>query len=98
VLTHTANEEGIPAGLPASATVVHKVGTMYRTENDAAYIVDGPITYVLSVSVDGLDEAAGWSLIAQISARIWQYELSRPAFVAPVIATPAAPFVVPNHH
>jgi beta-lactamase class A len=98
VLTHTANEEGIPAGLPASATVVHKVGTMYGTENDAAYIVDGPITYVLSVSVEGLDEAAGWSLIAQISARIWQYELSRPAFVAPVVATPAAPAVVLNHH
>src|SRR6266567_5287517 len=27
LLTHTANEHGIPAGLPANATVVHKVGT-----------------------------------------------------------------------
>jgi beta-lactamase class A len=98
VLTHTANEDGIPSGLPASATVVHKVGTMYGTENDAAYIVDGPITYVLSVSVDGLDEAAGWSLIAQISARIWQYELSRPAFVASVVATPVPASVVLNRH
>lgn len=98
LLTHTANEEGIPAGLPASATVVHKVGTMYGAENDAAYIVDGPITYVLSVSVDGLDEAAGWSLIAEISARIWQYELSRPAYVAPVVTMPAAASVALNRH
>jgi beta-lactamase class A len=98
VLTHTANEEGIAARLPAAATVVHKVGTMYATENDAAYIVDGPVSYVLSVSVDGLDEAEGWSVIAQISARIWQYELSRPEFVAPVVATPVAPSPLPNRH
>ena len=39
VLTHTANERGIPAGLPAAAMVVHKVGTMYGTENDSAYVV-----------------------------------------------------------
>jgi beta-lactamase class A len=98
VLTHTANEEGIPARLPAAATVVHKVGTMYGTENDAAYVVDGPVSYVLSVSVDGLDEAEGWSLIAQISARIWQYEVSRPEFVVPVVATLVARSPLPNHH
>jgi beta-lactamase class A len=98
VLTHTANEEGIPAGLPAAATVVHKVGTMYGTENDAAYVVDGPVSYVLSVSVDGLDEAEGWSVIAQISARIWHYEVSRPEFVVPVVATLVAPSPLPNRH
>src|SRR5882762_7364131 len=90
VLTHTVNEHGIPAGLPGSATVVHKVGTMYGTENDSAYVVNGRISYVLSVAVDGIDEAAGWSVIARISARIWQYELSRPEFVVPVIP-PEAP-------
>lgn len=90
VLTHTANEQGIPAGLPGTAMVVHKVGTMYGTENDSAYVVNGEIAYVLSVSVDGLDEAAGWSLIARISGRIWQYELGRPQFVVPVIP-PEAP-------
>src|SRR3989441_3217277 len=78
VLTHTTNEQGIPAGLPGTAKVVHKVGTMYGTENDSGYLVNGPISYVLSVSVDGLDEAAGWSVIAHVSARVWQYELSRP--------------------
>ena len=90
VLTHTANERGIPAGLPAAAMVVHKVGTMYGTENDSAYVVDGDIAYVLSVSVDGLDETAGWSVIARVSAHVWQYELGRPQFVVPVIP-PEAP-------
>jgi beta-lactamase class A len=90
LLTHTASEQGIPAGVPAKATVVHKVGTMYGTENDSGYIVNGTIAYVLSVSVDGLDEGAGWSVIARIAARVWQYEVGRPQFVVPVIP-PEAP-------
>jgi beta-lactamase class A len=90
VLTHTANERGIPAGLPSTATVVHKVGTMYETENDSAYVANGGIAYVLSVSVDGLDETAGWSVIAHVSARVWHYELGRPEYVLPVIP-PEAP-------
>jgi beta-lactamase class A len=98
LLTHTVNEHGIPAGLPASATVVHKVGTMYGTGNDSAYIINGRTSYVLSVAVDGLDETLGWSLIAQISARIWQYESGRPDFVAPVVATQVAPSSRQNHH
>lgn len=98
LLTHTANEEGIPAGLPASATVVHKVGTMYGTENDSASIVHGQTSYVLAVAVDGVDEALGWSLIARISARIWQYESSRTDYVVPVFVTPSAPSPRPNHY
>jgi beta-lactamase class A len=90
VLTHTVNEQGISAGLPGTATVVHKVGTMYGTENDSGYIVNGSIAYVLSVSVNGVDEATGWPVIAQISKRVWQYEVGRPQFVVPVIP-PEAP-------
>jgi beta-lactamase class A len=90
LLTHTANEQGIPAGLPGTTTVVHKVGTMYGTENDSGYVVSGRISYVLSVSVGGMNETAGWSVIARVSARIWQYELTRPEFVVPVIP-PEAP-------
>src|SRR3989441_1341009 len=37
VLIHTTNEQGIPTGLPGTAKVVHKVGTMYGTENDSGY-------------------------------------------------------------
>jgi beta-lactamase class A len=89
ILTHTSAEQGIPAGVPASLMVVHKVGTMFGSENDSAYVTSGRVTYVLSVAVDGTDEATGWAVIARISARIWAYEVGRPDFVAPVIASPA---------
>jgi beta-lactamase class A len=98
LLTHTANEEGIPAGVPAGSTVVHKVGTLDGTEDDSAYIVNGRTSYVLSVAVDGIDESLGWSLIARISARIWQYEASRADYVAPVVVTPVAASPVVNRH
>src|SRR2546421_4851782 len=97
LLTHTTSEQGIAAGIPAGATVAHKVGTMYGTENDSAYVVNGRISYVLTVAVDGLDEAAGWSVIARVSARIWQYESTRPDFVAPIVKT-LAPAPRPNRH
>ena len=98
LLTHTQNERGIPAGLPVSATVVHKVGTLDGTENDSGSVVNGRTSYVLSVAVDGIDENLGWLLIAQISTRIWQYESSRPDYVVVAIATPGAPSPGSNHH
>jgi beta-lactamase class A len=99
ILTHTAYEQGIPAGVPGNVRVVHKVGTMYGTENDSAYVTNGRITYVLSVAIDGPDEATGWRLIAQISSRIWQYEASRRTdFVAPIAASPAAPLWPDRRH
>ncbi|HYY46944.1 MAG TPA: serine hydrolase, partial [Candidatus Angelobacter sp.] len=91
ILTHTAFEKGIPAGIPAGVIVVHKVGMMYGVENDSAYVTNGRIAYVLTVAVNGPDETTGWSVIAQVSQRIWQYEASRPDYVAPVIATPVPP-------
>ena len=90
ILTHTATEQGVPAGLPAGSTVVHKTGTMTGTENDAAYIRNGRIAYVLSVTVDGLGEGTAWSLVARVSARIWQYESNRPDFAPLVTVRPAA--------
>jgi len=90
ILTRTASEQGIPAGLPAGATVVHKTGSMPGTQNDAAYVRHGRIAYVLSVTVDGLDEGSAWSLIARISAQIWRYESGRPAFAPPVVVRPAS--------
>ena len=98
LLMHTAYEQGIPAGVPGNVSVVHKVGTMYGTENDSAFITNGRISYVLSVAIDGIDEASGWRVIAQISSRIWQYEAGRPDFVAPVIATPVPPLWPDRRH
>jgi beta-lactamase class A len=97
LLIRTASEHGIPAGIPAGATVAHKVGMMYGKELDAAYVVNGRIAYVLSVAADGPNEATGWSVIAKVSARVWQYESSRPDFVAPIVK-PLAPSPRPNHH
>ena len=97
LLTHTTSEQGIAAGIPAGATVAHKVGTMDGTENDSAYVVNGRISYVLTVAVDGLDDAAGWAVIARVSARIWQYESTRPDFVAPIVKT-LAPAPRPNRY
>jgi beta-lactamase class A len=78
LLTRTAYESGIPADLPASATVVHKTGALDLTENDAALVAGGPSgLYVLTTMTNGLDETAGPVLIAAISAAVWQYEAAR---------------------
>jgi beta-lactamase class A len=98
LLTHTVSEQGIPAGVPSGVTVSHKVGTYNGSENDSAYVSNGSITYVLSVAVDGTDEATGWSTIGRISARIWRYEASRPAYVTVASATPAPPIWPDRRH
>lgn len=98
LLTHTVSEQGIPAGVPASATVAHKVGTYSGLENDSAYVSSGSIRYALSVAIDGTDEATGWTTIAQVSARVWRYESSRPAYVDAVSAKPAPPLWPDRRH
>ncbi len=91
ILTRTATEQGIPAGLPTGAIVVHKTGSMSGSQNDAAYVRSGRIGYVISVTVAGLDEGAGWSVISRISARVWRYESGRPDFApSPVVVRPAS--------
>jgi beta-lactamase class A len=78
LLTRTTTESGIPAGVPAGATVVHKTGTIDAVNNDAALVMSGPDgAYVLTVMTDGLGGALGWGLIASASAAVWQAELAR---------------------
>jgi beta-lactamase class A len=78
LLTGTTAESGIPAGVPAGATVVHKTGTIDALDNDAALVMSGPDgAYVLTVMTDGLGGALGWGLIASVSAAVWQAELAR---------------------
>jgi beta-lactamase class A len=78
LLTRTTTESGIPAGVPAGATVVHKTGTIDAVNNDAALVMSGPDgAYVLTVMTDGLGGALGWGLIASASAVVWQAELAR---------------------
>ena len=79
LLTGTTTEAGVPAGISGS-TVVHKTGAIDAVENDAALVTAGPDgAYVLVVMTDGLGGAAGWDLIAGMSAAVWQIESSRPA-------------------
>src|ERR1700738_3797683 len=74
LLTRTAFEQGIPAGVPGSARVVHKVGWIDSTVNDAALVTAPGARYVLVVTTDGLGGMPGWALVARISAVVWRYE------------------------
>jgi beta-lactamase class A len=73
LLTHTSYEEGIPAGVPPSTTVVHKIGDLDSEVNDAALVLNGPRgSYVLVVCTDG----GSWQLIAQVAQAVSQFEAS----------------------
>ncbi|HLH71560.1 MAG TPA: serine hydrolase [Candidatus Dormibacteraeota bacterium] len=76
LLTHTDYEEGIPAGVPAQVTVVHKIGSLGAELNDAGLVIGAPHgTYVLSICTDGSDD--GWELLADISRAVWRFEAGR---------------------
>jgi beta-lactamase class A len=78
LLTGTATEGGVPAGVGAGATVVHKTGNLDQEVNDAALVKAGNKSYVLTVMTDGLGGSDGWQLIASIAAEVQQFEESRP--------------------
>jgi beta-lactamase class A len=78
VLTHTAYEQGIPAGVPPGTTVVHKIGVLDTVTNDAALVQKGPRgAYVLVICTQGQGGDAGWKLLANISRTVWQFEAAR---------------------
>jgi beta-lactamase class A len=78
LLTGTTTESGVPAGISGGSSVIHKTGTIDLVENDAALVAPGPdAPYVIVVMTDGLGGAAGWALIAAISADVWQAESAR---------------------
>lgn len=76
MLTNTHTESGIPGGVGAGATVVHKTGSIDDFRNDAALVENGPHgAYVLTVLTSGLGDGA-WPVIASISASAWAFEAS----------------------
>ena len=78
LLTDTAYEEGIPTGVGAGVTVVHKIGDIDSTLNDAALVRGGTHgDYVLVVMTDGPGIDGGWPLIAGISQAVWNFEAAR---------------------
>jgi beta-lactamase class A len=81
ILTKTSYEKGIPAGVPAGTTVVHKIGILDDEVNDAALVQKGPAgAYILTICTqDGPGGDAGWKVLADISRAVWQFETTRPA-------------------
>ena len=78
LLTGTATEAGIPAGVGSRSTVVHKTGALDWVENDAALVKSGPNgAYVLTVMTDGLGGDAGWQIISSVSSTVWDFEAAR---------------------
>ena len=78
MLTRTAYEKGVPAGVPQRATVVHKIGILGGVINDAALVQGGPRgVYVLAVCTEGPGGDTGWALVAAISRAVWQFEANR---------------------
>ena len=78
VLTNSRYEAGIPAGLPAGSTAIHKTGELDLEVNDAALVTGGAGgPYVLVVLTDNAGDDAGWNLIAQVSATVAKYEAAR---------------------
>jgi beta-lactamase class A len=78
MLTHTAYEQGIPAGLGPRASAVHKIGILDAEVNDAALVLGGPKgSYVVAVCTNGPGGDPGWKLIADISRAVWAFEGSR---------------------
>ena len=71
LLTDTAYEDGIPAGVPAGTTVVHKIGILDGDVHDAGLVLNGPRgAYVLAVCTEGGD----WSLIADVARAVSEFE------------------------
>jgi beta-lactamase class A len=78
MLTHTAYESGIPAGVPRGTLVVHKIGVLAGVVNDVALIPGGPQgAYALAICTDGPGGDAGWKLLADISRVTWEFESAR---------------------
>jgi beta-lactamase class A len=66
--------EGIPAGLPASAHVAHKTGSITKANHDAGIVyLAGKQPYILVVLTRGIaDESKAQKLISDISRAIYE--------------------------
>lgn len=73
LLTHTAYEDGIPAGVPPGTTVVHKIGILDGELNDAGLVLSGPHgAYVVTICTLG----GSWSLLSDVARAVAQFEAS----------------------
>lgn len=78
LLTRTHFEDGIPAGVPSSVTVVHKTGQVDSFYDDAGLVVGGKSgAYALVIMSNDLSGTGSWERLAEISAAVWNYEQLR---------------------
>ncbi|MBI4062508.1 serine hydrolase [Candidatus Gottesmanbacteria bacterium] len=73
-LKDTDFEERLPALLPDSATVYHKIGTEIGVLHDIGIVRDGTLTYYIGIlTTDVNDEEEAQSIAAQISKTVYDY-------------------------
>ena len=80
ILRSQAFNEGIPAGLPASAVVAHKTGSITGLYHDAAIVeAAGAPAYVLVVLTEGLEETrVAPELVASIARDVHEAFVTSP--------------------
>lgn len=67
-------EDRLPAQLPQSTTIYHKIGNEIAVMHDAGIVTDGKITYYIGVfSSDITDEEESKKIIAEISKLVYTY-------------------------
>ncbi|MCX7709515.1 MAG: class A beta-lactamase-related serine hydrolase [Clostridia bacterium] len=71
-LLHTDFNDRIPALLPKSVKVAHKIGTQVGVVNDVG-IVFAQTPYVIAVMSNGVGEKEGSNVIANISKKIYDF-------------------------
>ncbi len=73
-LEGTVFDFGIPQNLPKGIEVAHNIGSnsQYKTENDVGIVFAGD-PFVICVTTEGNDQAAGRKAIAEISAIFYNY-------------------------
>jgi len=74
-LEHTAFDERTAAGVPVGIRVAHKIGTLPGVVNDIAVVYAPQRTFVVSVYSMEVDEAVAPAVIAEITRRVYNFEV-----------------------
>ncbi len=69
---NTKFNDRLPALLPETVKVAHKIGTQVKVFNDVG-IVFAQKPYIVSVMTDNINEAEAANVIANISKKIFDY-------------------------
>lgn len=73
ILTKTAFENRIPAGVPDEIRVIHKIGTEIGNFSDAG-IVFAPEPFVLVISSENARESEAKEVLPEIARVVWEFE------------------------